>query len=175
MLPNISWKCPGSHALVPGQINGTLWCLHQNEFSSTTTMGRRLFIRHPHGQPVDCRPAVGVGDQRDAHEHPTVGGIYVESERRFKPDTALIVTLSPRGERHEFLVRVAGSRLEGDIIYIALYLEDEADRFRVRIVEQLCYIEDYRQEVFREEGRELSAERAALEWISKYAARFPFV
>jgi hypothetical protein len=41
------------------------------------------------------------------------------------------------------------------------------------MVEQICHIEDYRQSVCRVEGRQLSAEEAAVEWIAQYAAQFP--
>ncbi len=43
------------------------------------------------------------------------------------------------------------------------------------MVEQVCYIEDYRRFVLMHEGRELSQEDAASEWIAKYAAQFPAI
>ncbi len=46
-------------------------------------------------------------------------------------------------------------------------------QFAVRMVEQLCHSEAYRQEVLREEGRELSSEAAAEEWVARFAASFP--
>lgn len=36
------------------------------------------------------------------------------------------------------------------------------------LVEQVCDIEDYKGEVLKKEGRELSSEEAALEWLSKH-------
>jgi hypothetical protein len=50
---------------------------------------------------------------------------------------------------------------------------DPSDAFRARMVEQVCHIEDYRAGVYRSEGRELTAEQAAMEWIGKYASEFP--
>ena len=47
------------------------------------------------------------------------------------------------------------------------------DEYRARMVEQLCYIEHYKRRVQAREGRELSGEQAAREWIEKYAAHFP--
>lgn len=44
---------------------------------------------------------------------------------------------------------------------------------RIRMLEQLCYIRRYRTHVMQEEGRDLTEQDAALEWISKYAALFP--
>ena len=45
--------------------------------------------------------------------------------------------------------------------------------FKARMVEQICHIEHYKNEVREREGRELSGHQAAMEWISKYASQFP--
>lgn len=47
------------------------------------------------------------------------------------------------------------------------------DAYKARMVEQVCHIEDYRQKVLSMEGRELTPEEAAAEWISNFAANFP--
>ena len=45
--------------------------------------------------------------------------------------------------------------------------------YKARMVEQVCHIEHYRKEVRDREGRDLSGEEAAMEWIEKHAAEFP--
>jgi hypothetical protein len=47
------------------------------------------------------------------------------------------------------------------------------DPFAARMVAQVRLIERYRDEVLRREGRLLDGDSAALEWITRYAARFP--
>jgi hypothetical protein len=46
------------------------------------------------------------------------------------------------------------------------------DLFKTKMVEQLCQIEQYRQQILSDEGRELGSEEAAQEWISLYAQEF---
>jgi hypothetical protein len=41
------------------------------------------------------------------------------------------------------------------------------------MVQQVCSIENYRKEQREREGRRLSTQEAAVEWIEKYAGRFP--
>jgi hypothetical protein len=41
------------------------------------------------------------------------------------------------------------------------------------MVEQVCSIERYRRLMESEEGRVLTRDEAAQEWIAKYAGRFP--
>jgi hypothetical protein len=48
---------------------------------------------------------------------------------------------------------------------------DAQDFFKAKMVEQLCQIEQYRQQVLRD-GRELGSEQAAQEWIALYAKEF---
>ena len=56
---------------------------------------------------------------------------------------------------------------------MALGQRPETPLFAARMVEQVCQIEHYRQQVQRAEGRVLDAETAAREWIKRYAASFP--
>ena len=56
---------------------------------------------------------------------------------------------------------------------VGLEFDSSKEVFRLRMIEQICHIEHYRKEIEREEGRKLSTEEAAKEWISQYAGDFP--
>lgn len=56
---------------------------------------------------------------------------------------------------------------------IGIEFEKSRDVFRLRMIEQICHIEHYRKEILRQEGRELTTQEAAHEWIEKYASDFP--
>ena len=56
---------------------------------------------------------------------------------------------------------------------IGIEFERSRDVYRLRMIEQICHIEHYRNEIARVEGRKLSPQEAAREWISKYAGDFP--
>jgi len=43
--------------------------------------------------------------------------------------------------------------------------------FRMRMIEQLCYIEDYRNQVLNNEDRQITPEEASQEWIDKFSDR----
>ncbi len=47
------------------------------------------------------------------------------------------------------------------------------DAFRARIVEQVFRIKEYQQQVLENEGRRLSDQDAASEWIARFAGDFP--
>jgi hypothetical protein len=41
------------------------------------------------------------------------------------------------------------------------------------MVEQVAYIESYKKQVREREGRTITGEQAAFEWIARYADSFP--
>ncbi|MEO0444302.1 MAG: hypothetical protein AAFZ92_11295 [Pseudomonadota bacterium] len=49
----------------------------------------------------------------------------------------------------------------------------DQEAFSARMVEQACYIEQYKKDVFEAEGRVLSSDEAATEWITRFANQFP--
>ena len=56
---------------------------------------------------------------------------------------------------------------------VGLEFDSSKEVFRLRMIEQICHIEHYRKEIERQQGRQLSTEEAAKEWISEYAGDFP--
>jgi hypothetical protein len=54
------------------------------------------------------------------------------------------------------------------------YRQDSAGEaaFRARMQDQCCLIEQYRLRAMKDEGRDLSRDEAALEWIELHAERF---
>ncbi len=68
---------------------------------------------------------------------------------------------------------VAWCRPEQDRFLVGVEFRNKIDRFHARMVQQVCHIEHYRKTVREHEGRELSWQEAALEWIENYARYFP--
>jgi hypothetical protein len=101
------------------------------------------------------------------------GGLCFGSVVALDPGCAIRVTIPLLGEQYEADGVVAWCRAVGSRYEVGVRFLTRQDRFSVRMVEQLCYIEDYRQQVARDEGRELTSEEAAAEWIERFAEHFP--
>ena len=69
--------------------------------------------------------------------------------------------------------RVVWCRAEGDAWLVGVEFLDSTHAFQSRMVQQVCSIENYRKEVLQNEGRNLTTQEAAAEWIHKFAGRFP--
>lgn len=132
----------------------------------------RRYIRHPSSMPIDYHLNGGwSGSQR--LRNVSAGGVRFAAGHAMEQGVPIRVTIH-MGERD---FEAAGEvvwchRMDGHH-EIGMRFRDAASMPMVRMVEQLCHIEQYRQQVWHTEGRELSSEQAASEWITRYATDFP--
>ena len=134
----------------------------------------RQFIRHPSEVPLEVRCAPDSGYVRQCIRNVSFGGLAFGSDTAIEPET--IIALRIPGLRPVFEVpaaRVAWCQNEGGQYAVGVQFLDSEEAFRVRMVEQVCHIESYRRDIAEREGRQLTAEEAALEWIGRYASSFP--
>lgn len=73
----------------------------------------------------------------------------------------------------EASARVVWCRPEAGKFLVGVQFLDAKAAFQSRMVQQVCSIENYRKEIREHEGRTLSTQEAADEWITRYAGRFP--
>ena len=73
---------------------------------------------------------------------------------------------------HSINGMVVWNKKSGEGFEIGLEFQEANGLYRLRMIEQLCHIERYRSEL-EQQGRKLTSEEAAKEWISLYAKDFP--
>jgi hypothetical protein len=134
----------------------------------------RQFIRHPVDVPVD----IGTSGSRAAsalHTHDiSLGGLALLSSIAVPAGTEVEIRIAYVQPPFAAHARVAWCHAHGDEGFeLGVTFLDAESAFLARMVEQVCHIEDYRRSVHRLEGRELSSEEAAAEWIARHAAEFP--
>lgn len=134
----------------------------------------RQFIRHL----IDVPVAVGFGVSEPAagyHTHDIgEGGLAFRSVEAVAPGREVVIGIDFVQPPFQARGRVVWCRPHPDEGYeLGVRFDDAEEAFRARMVAQLCAIEDYRCEVLRTEGRELSVDQAAAEWIERHAADFP--
>ena len=139
----------------------------------------RKFIRHPVDVPIQVSNN-WVEDEDDETLDQTITNVSLGGLAFVSPEPLEILdrvrVCIPILERDNTLI--------GNVVWcekcdngaefeIGIEFEKSRDVFRLRMIEQVCHIEHYRKEVMLREGRELSPQEAAREWISKYAGDFP--
>jgi hypothetical protein len=135
----------------------------------------RQYIRHPIDVPVEIRIDPNAAATALHAQDISLGGLAVHSAEAVEPGSLIEVRIpyvEPAFEARA-LVAWCRPRRDGCGHEVGVSFLDAQDVFLARMVAQICYIEDYRKSIAREEGRELSPEEAAGEWIAKYASKFP--
>lgn len=131
----------------------------------------RRYIRHPADVPLE------VSIERDGSAHTLAnvgaGGVAFASTRAYAPGTTVRLRIACVRPPFETCAHIAWCRADAAGYIVGVAFASEAELYAARMVEQLCYIERYKNEVLQKEGRVLSGQEAALEWIQKYAGEFP--
>lgn len=133
------------------------------------SLQERAFIRHPVDIPIEVRRQ--GRKSRHGLRNLSAGGLAFSSDQPLAVDEDVVVRirvpelLKIRG--HVVWCEPNGSRYE-----IGLAFASPTEAYKVRMVEQICRIEQYRRDVLRREGRDLSGEEAAAEWIARFAERY---
>lgn len=133
----------------------------------------REFIRHPTDIPIEITSdtaALAAGEQL---RNISYGGLMVASSAPWPTDAVVLLRIpcvTPAFKARGKVVWCHAGE-QGYDIGVA-FLEREA-LFQLRMVEQICHIEHYKQEMLKNEGRRLDGSQAAMEWIAKHACDFP--
>lgn len=134
---------------------------------------RRTFIRHTAGVPLEVTCVPGSPASMLQSVNVSTGGLSFISDEHHALGAIIQVRIPTVDPPFEARARVVWIKPEGDGFCVGVEFLDANDAFRSRMVEQVCAIEQYRGEVRENEGRELSAQDAAAEWIGRFAGRFP--
>lgn len=137
----------------------------------------RRYIRHPSGVPIKFSVASNRGADdsfrafalRDVSE----GGLCFSSQYAIAPGSGITIEIPIETPPFQAKGVVAWCRPEGNAYAIGVQFNDYFTRFGVRMVEQVCHIERYRAEVQEREGRDLTSDEAAREWVERFAGEFP--
>ncbi len=135
----------------------------------------RSYIRHPTNVPIELSPADYVTDEDLCVHNVSIGGLSLKSGIKLKLQTLIKIKIPLVEPPFETVGQVVWCRGSSGDYEVGVQFIDEQDAFAVRMVEQVCHIEHYRMEVRLNEGRSLSPEEAAREWIDKYAGEFPSI
>lgn len=136
----------------------------------------RSYIRHPSEIPVEIElcPAGTCRQPVDSRLRDVgMGGISFVMQTEVCIGMLVRVRIPVVDPCFEALGRVTRVDCEAGRCVVAVGFLDRADAYRARMVEQICHIEQYRRDVRQREGRRLSPEEAAREWIERHAAGFP--
>lgn len=135
----------------------------------------RHFIRHPTDIPIEVNSGEPVAPKTPRARNVSAGGLAIRSSGRLEPGRIVGVRISLLRPAFETSARVVWCVRCDEGFELGVEFLTLEDAFRARMIEQVCHIQTYRRRVFETEGRDLTDEDAAREWIDKHAADFPEV
>jgi len=137
----------------------------------------RHYIRHPSDIPIRFYLEDHANQNRTANAESLRdvgrGGLCFVSAHPLARGTAIHIEIPVETPPYGADGTVAWCRREGEQFTIGVQFNEPAIQYSLRMVEQVCHIEHYRSKVQQAEGRNISSEQAASEWVEKYAAGFP--
>jgi hypothetical protein len=134
----------------------------------------RKFIRHPVNIPIE----VNVTEHITSEIMPKAsdlgsGGLSFHYNQYIEPGTLVCIKIPYTKPAFETDAKVVWCRKRSDGTELGVEFLSADDAFKTRMIEQICHIENYKHAVNRNEGRNLTVEEVANEWVNKYAADFP--
>lgn len=137
-------------------------------------MQRRKSIRHPSDIPISWTLGDVVVDDEEYLRNISTGGLAFSSGSKLALGAEIDIAIPIRKpELHILGIVVWCAEKEDGTFDVGVQFKDAETKFRMRMVEQVCHIEHYKKEVLEKEGRKLTGEQAAIEWIRRFAKDFP--
>lgn len=140
---------------------------------------RRRHVRHEADIPIEVWLGDLVANNKEYLNNISFGGLSFRSHSQVPIKTIIkirIPLVRPVFEANAEVKWCQPNKAETGVFDVGVEFISAAtdkDKFRIRMLEQICHIETYKHEVKESQGRCLSGEEAALEWISKFADKFP--
>jgi hypothetical protein len=133
----------------------------------------RHYIRHPSGIPIEYRIDEVASGDREHLRNISHGGLCFLSTVPLSKGASIHISIPIESPAFEAQGVVSWCRTANDCYEIGVKFDESDDEYQLRMVEQVCHIEQYKRDALQREGRALTSEQAALEWIEKNAASFP--
>ena len=134
------------------------------------------FIRHPHGIPISYSlldkelPSTAQNYLADVNG----GGLCFNSAVPLDLGKLIRMKIQVNAEPFEAeAIVVWCNKMNSSQQYeVGVRFLAENTDFNLRMAEQVCEIEQYKEKVLQKEHRQLSSEEAAAEWIQKHARHY---
>jgi hypothetical protein len=131
----------------------------------------RNYLRHPTSISIEIA-VIGETSAEVTTNNLSEGGLCFLSDSPFKVGSVIDLRIPYVTEDYICEGVIVWQRAQlGEEFEIGVRFANDDEYNRIRMVEQVCQIEHYRQKLAAK-GRTLTPNAAAMEWIERYAAEF---
>jgi c-di-GMP-binding flagellar brake protein YcgR len=140
---------------------------------------RRHFIRHPLCFPLEYKIITKAAKKADKElKADTInvsrGGLLFSAKKPVDVDAVICVKMPFRDKIFKVRAKVVHCQknLETKLYNIGVCFHRFGDAFKIKLIEQMYLILEYRDLRSLQLGREMSLQTASKEWIKRYSERF---
>jgi len=133
----------------------------------------QMFLRHPPDVPITVNVISSSVARTPFLMQANNNGLVFNNSFALSNGMLVKIIIPIIRPHFELFGYISWCRKRDHCYQVGMALMSEADVTRARIVEQVCYVEHYRQSELRNSRRSISIDDAAREWIQKCASRFP--
>jgi c-di-GMP-binding flagellar brake protein YcgR len=135
---------------------------------------KRHFIRHPICYPLEFEHAPKKIKERTKTLNLSEGGLLFLSKHRLQEGEVIVIKMPLQNKLFKIKARVTHiARDEDTKLYnIGVSFYRYSDAFKVKLIEQIYLIDEYRILRSVQLGKEVSLKEASEEWIKRYSKRF---
>jgi len=131
----------------------------------------RQFIRHPTDIPLEFSVA-GTVEKINIKDVGT-GGLCFTSSHQVATGEQIHIIIPICKPEFDAQGIVRWCKPTGSTFLIGVAFQQKEVSFAVRMVEQICHIEDFRSQLNKQQGIDVSREQAAQQWIKQHGHTFP--
>ncbi len=143
--------------------------------TNATDTERRKFIRHPVCIPLEFKRVRSVNKKQKAESVDlSLGGLLFLARSKVAAGTELNVSLPFNDKIFHVYGTVIRCEWDGSskLYYIGIEFRKVSDAFKVKLIEQLHLIEEYRCLRSIQLNRDIPLREASKEWIRRYSIQF---
>jgi hypothetical protein len=134
----------------------------------------REYIRHPSKIPLVIVPHSTRQQLSLKLNNMSEGGLAFDSPVEFHVNSLIKIKMPSTKPVFKVDAVVQWCRELKGCFEMGVRFLDPDDAFRVRMVEQVCHISEYRKEAQKESGKRMAWNKASEEWIAKNGGTFPY-
>jgi c-di-GMP-binding flagellar brake protein YcgR len=144
-----------------------------------STVERRRFIRHPLSLPlaykiISAVKKSGPEDSESQTSNISLGGLLFPAKKPVKKNAFVLISMPFEGKTFNIKAKVLRCNFNSETrlydIGVKFFRLHEA--FKVKMIEQIYLITEYRDLLSLQTGKEVSLEEASRKWVKRYSERF---
>ena len=133
----------------------------------------RQFIRHPSDIPITYSVAHVGSCWKNRLRNISRGGLCFRADTSIERGCVIHIAIPIREPEFTVTGTIVWCRKTNRHFEVGVRFADENTEFAGRMIEQICHINHYQRQILEREGRQLSGEEAAMEWVARFARDFP--